>query len=156
MNIEWIKNKLGQKIYPVTHTKAILHKDDNITLDDALTDLNKELTDLSNAISGVSSALPNKANAVHTHSISDVTGLQGALNGKAASTHSHAISDITNLQATLNGKASTAVATQSADGLMSAADKVFLDLLRNKLYGHTIAEPSLSGTTLNINGNTIS
>lgn len=55
----------------------------------------------------IASQISGKANAVHSHAISDVTGLQSALDGKAGTTHSHAISDVTNLQSTLDGKAST-------------------------------------------------
>ena len=57
--------------------------------------------------------LAGKANASHTHKISNVTGLQDALNAKAdttsvaAKTHTHAISDVTNLQTTLDGKAAS-------------------------------------------------
>ena len=48
-----------------------------------------------------------KADAVHSHAISDVTGLQSALDNKASSVHTHAISDITGLQSALDGKAGT-------------------------------------------------
>lgn len=43
--------------------------------------------------------------------------------------HAHAQSEVTGLDAALSGKASTSVATTSADGLMSAADKIRLDAL---------------------------
>lgn len=56
----------------------------------------------------ISSQIAGKANAVHTHAISDVTNLQTTLDGKASATHSHAISDVTGLQSALDGKASTA------------------------------------------------
>jgi len=46
--------------------------------------------------------LADKADAVHTHTIANVTGLQTALDGKASSTHTHTIADITNLQTELN------------------------------------------------------
>lgn len=49
----------------------------------------------------------SKANATHTHAISDVTNLQSALDGKATATHTHVIADVTNLQSTLDNKAST-------------------------------------------------
>lgn len=39
-------------------------------------------------------ALNGKANAAHTHAISDVTSLQTALDGKAAASHSHSASQI--------------------------------------------------------------
>ena len=45
-----------------------------------------------------------KADAVHTHAISQITGLQSALDAKAALNHNHSISDITGLQAALNQK----------------------------------------------------
>ena len=48
-----------------------------------------------------------KADATHSHAISDTTGLQSALDGKAAVTHSHAESDITGLQADLASKQDT-------------------------------------------------
>jgi hypothetical protein len=50
-----------------------------------------------------------------------------AVTGVAQATHTHAISDITGLQAALDGKASTATATTTTAGLMSAADKTKLD-----------------------------
>lgn len=57
----------------------------------------------------------SKANATHTHTISDVTNLQSALDGKASAEHNHdtayskirhthAISDVTGLQPALDGK----------------------------------------------------
>lgn len=55
------------------------------------------------------------------------TDTQTALNGKANSTHTHTTTQVTGLDTALAGKASTAVATTSTDGLMSAADKVKLD-----------------------------
>ena len=68
----------------------------------------------------------------HAHAQSEVTGLDAALSGKAASTHYHVQSDVTGLADAMAGKASTDVATTSAAGLMSAADKVRLDALELK------------------------
>lgn len=53
--------------------------------------------------------------------------LEKSLDGKAAASHTHSMGQITDLQTTLAAKASTAVATASANGLMSAADKAKLD-----------------------------
>jgi hypothetical protein len=50
-----------------------------------------------------------------------------AVTGVAQATHTHAISDVTGLQAALDGKASTATATTTTAGLMSASDKAKLD-----------------------------
>ena len=44
------------------------------------------------------------ANAVHTHSISDVTGLNTAITGKADAVHTHLVGDVSGLQTALNGK----------------------------------------------------
>lgn len=98
----------------------------------------------SSDITALQNAINSKANS------SDITTLQNALKGKANSSHTHAISDITGLQGILDDKAGTDVATTSADGLMSATDKAFLNLLRSKLNGVTLATPALSGTTLNL------
>ncbi len=62
-------------------------------------------------VTGLQTAIDGKAAASHTHSISDVTGLQTAIDGKAASAHTHAISDVTGLQTALDGKASSAIGT---------------------------------------------
>jgi hypothetical protein len=43
-----------------------------------------------------------KANASHTHTITDVTGLQNALDGKASSSHAHTLSNITDIDLTGN------------------------------------------------------
>jgi hypothetical protein len=50
-----------------------------------------------------------------------------AVTGVAQSAHTHAIADVTGLQAALDGKASTATATTTTAGLMSAPDKAKLD-----------------------------
>jgi len=64
-----------------------------------------------NSISQLITAVNGKAEASHTHTISDVTGLQTAIDGKAASSHTHAISEVTGLQTALDGKASSAIGT---------------------------------------------
>ncbi|MBK3757040.1 phage tail fiber domain-containing protein [Stutzerimonas frequens] len=58
-----------------------------------------------------------KANATHSHSITQVSGLQSALDSKAASVHSHAISDVTGLQTALDGKANDTVSISAGAGL---------------------------------------
>lgn len=64
-----------------------------------------DVTALSATISGLSTSIAGKANAIHTHVVSDVTGLQTDLNNKAALVHTHAIADVTGLQTALDGKA---------------------------------------------------
>lgn len=72
-----------------------------------LSDFNTHTADTVKHITATErTAWNSKANATHTHAISDVTNLQTTLNGKASTTHTHAISDVTNLQSTLDGKAS--------------------------------------------------
>lgn len=69
-------------------------------------------------------ALSSKADATHSHAISDVTGLQTALDGKAASSHTHAISDVTGLQTALDGKSDLehGHAIDEITGLQTALD----------------------------------
>lgn len=51
---------------------------------DTLNELAAALNDDASFASTVTTALAGKANATHTHAISDVTGLQSALDGKAS------------------------------------------------------------------------
>lgn len=72
------------------------------------------------------------------------SSIQNQLNGKAAASHTHEISDITNLQTTLDSKASTSVATISANGLMSSADKTKLDGIAANANNYTLPNASAS------------
>lgn len=58
-------------------------------------------------VNGLQDALDGKSSTSHTHTTAQVTGLDTALAGKANSSHTHSISDVTNLQTTLNGKAAS-------------------------------------------------
>jgi len=77
---------------------------------DTLNELAAALGDDPNFATTVSAQIGTKADAVHGHTISQVTGLQAALNSKQASgnyanaVHGHAISDVNGLQTALNGK----------------------------------------------------
>lgn len=76
---------------------------------------------------------------------SDVQGLQTAVQGKASTTTVTALSDYVDTQ--LATKASTATATASADGLMSAQDKSKLDAVGSvvTVSGATPAITAVSG-----------
>lgn len=64
---------------------------------DTLKELGDLIDDNKDAIDALETVASGKANAVHTHAISDVTGLQSALDGKAASSHgTHVSFDSTN------------------------------------------------------------
>lgn len=54
---------------------------------DTLKELGDLIDDNKDAIDALETVASGKANAVHSHAISDVTGLQSALDGKAASSH---------------------------------------------------------------------
>ena len=54
---------------------------------DTLKELGDLIVDNQDAIDALETVASGKANAVHTHAISDVSGLQSALDGKAASSH---------------------------------------------------------------------
>ncbi|MGJ3630110.1 hypothetical protein AB5I41_30930 [Sphingomonas sp. MMS24-JH45] len=74
-------------LHAVTKAQVGLGNADNTS------DVNKPVS------TAVQTALNGKANASHTHVISDVTGLQTALDGKAATSHTHTIAQVTGLQA---------------------------------------------------------
>ena len=56
---------------------------------DTLKELGDLIDDNKDAIDALETVAAGKANAVHTHAISDVTNLQSTLDGKANSSHSH-------------------------------------------------------------------
>lgn len=56
-----------------------------------------------------------------------IEALETMATGKADAEHTHAISDVTDLQTTLDGKAANTEATQSTSGLLSTEDKIQLD-----------------------------
>lgn len=72
----------------------------------------------------VNAQVATKANATHTHAISDVTNLQSSLDAKAASSHTHTIANITNLQSSLDAKAASSHTHTIANvtGLQTAID----------------------------------
>lgn len=74
---------------------------------DTLNELAAAIGDDESFATTIAGQIAGKADAVHTHAISDVTGLQTALDGKASTTHSHAISDVTGLQTALDAKANS-------------------------------------------------
>ena len=88
-----------------------------------------------------------KANATHTHAITDVTGLQTALDGKAALSHTHVISDVSGLQAALDGKAALSHTHAIADviSLQTTLDAK-LDITQHKLSNLLAA---VTGNTIN-------
>ena len=89
-------------------------------------------------ISGLQAAIDSKADADADYSIDRITGLSAALSGKADSSHTHVIGDTTGLQSALDGKSASdhthSVATDSAAGFMSAADKVKLGILSENTF----------------------
>ena len=76
----------------------------------------------------LTTALNGKANTTHTHTQDQVTGLKDALAGKASTSHSHS------------------VASSSASGFMSAADKQKLDGIAAGANKYTL--PAASSTAL--------
>lgn len=77
---------------------------------DTLKELGDLIDDNTDAISALETIASGKANATHTHAISDITSLQAALDGKAASSHgTHVTYSTTAPKA--NGAASVGAAT---------------------------------------------
>lgn len=61
-----------------------------------------------------------KANATHSHAISEVTNLQSSLDSKSDTGHTHTIANITNLQTALDGKAAS---NHTHDNYIEASQK---------------------------------
>jgi hypothetical protein len=71
----------------------------------------------------LAAALTNYANAVHSHSISQVTGLQAELDSKAADGHGHTIADVTGLQTELDSKVDKVAGKSLSTEDYTSADK---------------------------------
>ena len=107
-------------------------------------------------VTALQTALNNKADSNHTHSeyasVSDLESVETALSGKASSSHTHAQSEVTGLASALSGKADSNhthdVATTSANGFMSSADKTKLNGIETGA-NKTIVDASLSSTSTN-------
>ncbi|MCC9261579.1 MAG: hypothetical protein K8V75_04270 [Methanobrevibacter woesei] len=117
-----------------TSSDGLMSSTDKIKLDGIATGANKTTVD----------------SELSTTSINPVQNkvINSALSGKAASSHTHSISNITNLQNTLNGKASTAVASTSANGLMTSAMVTKLNGIATGANKTTV-DSSLSSTSTN-------
>jgi hypothetical protein len=72
------------------------------------------------AVEGLLEALTHKADASHTHQITDVNGLADTLNGKAPLSHNHNMDDITGLMEAL-AEAVSGVVTQAVSAAKLAA-----------------------------------
>ncbi|QDK01904.1 minor tail protein [Arthrobacter phage Vibaki] len=100
-------------------------------------------TDLLKPIStATQTALNGKAATSHTHAIADVTSLQSTLDGKAASVHTHSAADLTSGTVPV---ARLPLATTSAAGALSAADKTILDGATSAATASKLVERDASG-----------
>lgn len=114
------------------------------------------------SVTALENSLDGKADASHTHSMSDVAGLSSALSGKAdtshthsgyaPTSHTHAQSDVTGLTTALNGKANTSHthSISNVTGLQSA-----IDGKADSSHTHSNYLPTSGGTVdgnLNVNG----
>ncbi len=128
---------------------------------DTLKELATALGNDPNFATTMTNQLASKANATDLSSHTGNTTVhitaaeRTAWNEKANASHTHAISEVTGLQAALDAKASTAVATTTASGLMSTSDKIKLDGIATGAtnYIHPTGDGNLhvpaTGTTSN-------
>ena len=117
-----------------TSSNGLMSSTDKIKLDGIATGANKTTVD-------------SELSTTSTNPVQNKV-INSALSGKAASSHTHSISNITNLQNTLNGKASTAVASTSANGLMTSAMVTKLNGIATGANKTTV-DSSLSSTSTN-------
>lgn len=89
-------NLATAKSYTDGKISALLDGADDTTLD-SIKELADAIKDNDSAIDALNDIASGKANATHSHAISDVSGLQSALDGKAAASHgTHVTYDSTN------------------------------------------------------------
>lgn len=109
--------------------------------DTKIADLLDNSTEAVDSIMELAEAMENNADAIEA--------LEGIAAGKANATHSHAISDVTNLQSTLNAKA-----TQSSlDSHTGNGDIHVTSALKgnwNTAYNHSQADHAPSGAQANV------
>ena len=136
---------------------ALLDGADDTTLD-SIKELADAIKENDDAIEALNSIAAGKANATHSHAISDVTGLQSALDGKAASSHgTHVTFDSTN-KPKMDGTAAFGTSTKvaRADHVhptdTSRASQADLDALESVVAGkadtghsHSVATTSAAG-----------
>ena len=103
----------------------------------------------------INSAFAGKANASHTHAISDITNLQSTLDGKAASSHTHPVSQITGLTASRalvsdsNGHPAVSAVTSTELGYLDGVTSNVQTQLNGKAassHTHTVANISNLGS----------
>lgn len=146
---KWLSTKLDEMDASISENET-----DIGTITTSLETVVSNLATVTQSLSALSTVVDGKANAVHTHGVSDVTGLsttldglstdisgiETAINGKANAVHTHSISDITELNDSLT----------DIDGEITA--------LQTSVSGkandtHTHAAADLSGVVKTVNGN---
>ena len=56
MNIEWLKNKAKEKVFPITHAKAVLFGENNRTVNDEIDQIKNDLSNLKDGTTPVAKA----------------------------------------------------------------------------------------------------
>lgn len=146
---KWLSTKLDEM-----DTDISANENDISTLSTNLSTVVTSLQTVSQSLAALATSVDGKAEAVHGHTISDITGLDDALtaldgeitdlqtatNGKANAVHTHSVSDVAGLTATLDGfNADIGNLETAVSGKANAA--------------HTHTAASLSGVVKTVNGN---
>lgn len=146
---KWLSTKLDEM-----DTDISANESDISTLSTNLSTVVTSLQAVSQSLAALATSVDGKAEAVHGHTISDITGLDDALtaldgeitglqtvaNGKANAVHTHSVSDVAGLTATLDGfNADIGNLETAVSGKANAA--------------HTHTAASLSGVVKTVNGN---
>ena len=113
------------------HTTANIAKSKLAPLAIVDADVSSSAAIAQSKVSGLTVSLAGKANASHTHPISDVSNLQTQLDGKSALGHVHAQADVTGLAASLSGKANTSHTHTTAN--VTDINQYVSDAIGNKI-----------------------
>lgn len=124
---------------------------------DTLKELGDLIDDNKDAIDALEEIASGKADATHTHAISDVTNLQTTLDGKAAASHTHTVSQISDLTATaaeinkLDGLTATTTELNYVDGVTSNI-QTQLDGKAASSHSHTITATATDDDVIVLTG----
>lgn len=124
---------------------------------DTLKELGDLIVDNKDAIDALEEIASGKANATHSHAISDITNLQSALDGKADSSHTHTVSQISGLTATvtelnvLDGITATTAELNYMDGVTSNV-QTQLDGKAASSHSHTITATATDDDVIVLTG----
>lgn len=136
MNIEWLKNKSKEKVYPISHEKAILcGENSDKTLETTLNDIKNGTVANAAKVNGLTVETAVPANAKFTDTVYDDTAIKTQLNNKVPNTltvNGKALSNNISLTASDVGADKSGAAAQALADAKSYADTLVNGLINGE------------------------